>query len=212
MWLFGKLGRKKRGVGSILGAAFLVLILLSGYTSYTLYVKKVSEHAKIIQDMQNLNQKQNEESIDFVDVSTTSEDMLNITVRNIGNTEIRIRLNVEGGIEWLQHDWYSINPYYLTIVSEGNETTFEILFDIPNNIPLGDYSLTYIIRSSNYELEKQKKVTMIIYDKTEGGPGLYQDVEELKTGMDYLLLIMVICIFLIAVLIVIAIFIVIKKK
>lgn len=136
----------------------------------------------------------------------------NITVRNTGNTDIIIYCNIFGGIEWLQHDWYSISPTYWRTVSEESETTFEILFDIPSNIPLGDYSLIYIISSSNYELEKQKNVTLTIYDKTEGGPGLYQDVEELETRINYLLLILIISIFLIAVLIAIVIFILVKKK
>lgn len=149
---------------------------------------------------------------DEILIERGEKSIANITVRNTGNTEISIYCNIDGGIEWLQHDWYSISPMYWRTVSEGSETTFEILFDIPSNIPLGDYSLTYIIGSSNYELEKQKNVTLTIYDKTEGGPGLYQDVEDLKTGINYLLLIMIICIFLIAVLVVIVIFVVVKKK
>ena len=141
-----------------------------------------------------------------------AKSIVNLTAVNTGNTDLNVRLYIEAGIEWMQHDWYSISPYYWTTINEGNENTFEILFDIPNNIPLGDYSLTYIIRSSNYELEKQKNVTMTIYDKTEGGPGLYQDVQELKTGMNYVVISTIICIFLIAALIVIVISTVVKKK
>jgi len=36
MWFIGKLSRCKRGVGSIIGAIFLVLILLTGFTFYFL--------------------------------------------------------------------------------------------------------------------------------------------------------------------------------
>ena len=149
---------------------------------------------------------------DNVLIERGAKSIVNLTVRNTGNTELYVWLNIGGGIEWLQHDWYSISPYYWDTILEGNETTFEILFDIPSNIPLGDYSLTYTVRSSSYDLEKQKNVTLTIYDKTEGGLGLYQDVEDLKTGMNYLLLSMIICIFLIAVLIVIVISIMVKKK
>jgi hypothetical protein len=141
-----------------------------------------------------------------------AKSIVNLTVINTGNTDLNVGLYIEAGIEWMQHDWYSISPYYWTTINEGNENTFEILFDIPNNIPLGDYSLTYTMRSSNYELEKQKNVTMTIYDKTEGGPGLYQDVQELKTGMNYVVISTIICIFLIAALIVIVISTVVKKK
>jgi len=149
---------------------------------------------------------------DDILIERGTKSIVNLTVMNTGNTELYVWLSISGGIDWLQHDWYSISPYYWSTILEGNETTFEILFDIPSNIPLGDYSLTYTVRSSSYDLEKQKNVTLTIYDKTEGGPGLYQDVENLKTGMNYLLLGMIICIFLIAILIVIVISIVVKKK
>lgn len=149
---------------------------------------------------------------DDILIERGTKSIVNLTVRNTGNTELYVWLGIGGGIDWLQHDWYSISPYSWGTILEGNETTFEILFDIPSNIPLGDYSLTYTVRSSSYDLEKQKNVTLTIYDKTEGGPGLYQDVEDLKTGMNNLVLGMIICIFLIAALIVIVMSIVAKKK
>ena len=138
--------------------------------------------------------------------------IVNLTIRNTGNTELRIRLDIADGIEWLEHAWFSIEPSWYTAVNEEDETTFEILFDIPSNIPLGDYSLTYSIGSSNYGPLNQKNLTMTIYDKTEGGPGLYQDVQDLKTGITYLVLSMIICISLIVVLIVAVIFVMVKKS
>jgi len=149
---------------------------------------------------------------DDILIERGTKSIVNLTVKNTGNTELYVWFGIGGGIDWLQHDWYSISPYSWGTILEGDETTFEILFDIPSNIPLGDYSLTYTVMSSNYNLEKQKNVTLTIYDKTEGGPGLYQDVENLKTGMNYLLLGMIICIFLIVALIVIVMSIVAKKK
>lgn len=138
--------------------------------------------------------------------------IVNLTVRNTGNTELTVRLTIEGGLEWMQHEWYSIQPSFWKTITQGNETTFEILFDIPSNIPLGEYSLTYVVRSSNYDLEKQKNVTLTVYDITEGGPGLYQEVENLKTGMNYLLLSSIVSIFLMAALIVFVVFVMGKKK
>jgi len=148
---------------------------------------------------------------DDILIERGTKSIVNLTVRNTGNTELYIWFSIGGGIDWLQHDWYSISPYSWDTIVEGDETTFEILFDIPSNIPLGDYSLTYTVMSSSYDLEKQKNVTLTIYDKTEGGPGLYQDVEDLKTGMNNLVLGMIICIFLMAVLVVIVMSIVVKK-
>ncbi|MCK5031448.1 MAG: hypothetical protein KAR64_08275 [Thermoplasmatales archaeon] len=53
---------------------------------------------------------------------------------------------------------------------------------------------------------------MTIYDKTEGGPGLYQDVQDLKTEMSYLVISTIFCIFLIAALIVVVIATIFKKR
>lgn len=134
---------------------------------------------------------------------------VNLTVKNTGNTDLRINLNIIDGVEWLQHDWYSIEPYYWQTLDEGDEITFEILFDIPSNVPLGDYSLSYVVTSSEYGVEEQKDITLTIYDTTEGGPGLYQIIENLRISVDYLILGIIICSLLIAVLIV---FILVKKK
>ena len=140
-----------------------------------------------------------------------TKNVVNLTVRNTGNTQIRGRLGIENGIDWLQHTWFSIEPSWYVTIDEGDETTFEILFDIPSNIPLGDYGLTYALRSSNYDLEKQKNVTLTIYEKTEDGAGLYQEIENIKTNMNYLLFTSVICLFLIVILTA-AMIVVIKKK
>ena len=140
-----------------------------------------------------------------------TKNVVNLTVRNTGNTQIRGRLGIENGIDWLQHTWFSIEPSWYVTIDEGDETTFEILFDIPSNIPLGDYGLTYVLRSSNYDLEKQKNTTLTIYEKTEDGAGLYQEIENIKTNMNYLLFTSVICLFLIVILTA-AMIVVIKKK
>ena len=148
---------------------------------------------------------------DEVFIERGTKNVVNLTVKNTGNTQIRGRLDIENGIDWLQHTWFSIEPSWYVTIDEGDETTFEILFDIPGNIPLGDYGLTYVLRSSNYDLEKQKNITLTIYEKTEGGAGLYQEVENIKTNMNYLLFTSVLCLFLIVILTA-AMIIVIKKK
>jgi len=149
---------------------------------------------------------------DNVFVERGAKSIVNITVGNSGNTDLRVMLDVTEGIEWMEHDWFSITPSWYTDVNVGEETTFQILFDIPANIALGDYSVTYDMRSSNYGSVEQKDIVMTIYDKTEGGPGLYQDVQDLKTGMNYLVIGTILCMFLIAVLIVVLIFVTVKKK
>jgi len=130
MWFITKLSSNKRGVGSILGAAFLLLILLSGFASYTLYVKRVSEYTKILQDMQQLDLQRDKAKIEFISVSFTSEDELNITVKNTGSYHVHlIWLGIFDEAANTQ-DYYKINFYISPAETEpdiGNNTisTFE---------------------------------------------------------------------------------------
>jgi hypothetical protein len=90
MWFIGKLSRNKRGAGSIVGAVFIVLILLTGFTYYFLHVNVTEDYTKTLQDMQELDSRRNRESIEFTRVSKTSENKLNVTVKNTGSYQIHI--------------------------------------------------------------------------------------------------------------------------
>jgi hypothetical protein len=87
MCFIGKLSRGKRGVGSIIGATFLVLILLTGYTFYFLNVDVSADYSKTLEDMQELDQKRNKENIEFTTVSFNQDGKLNITVKNTGSQQ-----------------------------------------------------------------------------------------------------------------------------
>jgi len=149
---------------------------------------------------------------DNIFVERGEKSIVNVTVKNTGNTNLNVMLDVTDGLEWLEHSWFSIQPSWYIDMDVDEETTFQILFDIPVNIALGDYSVTYDMKSSNYGPVKQKNIVMTIYDKTEGGPGLYQDVQDLKTEMSYLVISTIFCIFLIAALIVVVIATIFKKR
>jgi hypothetical protein len=86
----GKLSRDKRGAGSIIGAVFILLILSSGFTFYMLNVNVTEEYTKTVQDMQQLDLKRNKENIEFTSVSITSEDKLNMTVKNTGSYQAHL--------------------------------------------------------------------------------------------------------------------------
>jgi hypothetical protein len=84
MRFIGKLSRDKRGIGSLVGAAFLILILLSGFAFYMLEVNITDEYRETLGTMDELDLKKEQEKIEFVSVSTTEEDKLDITVKNTG--------------------------------------------------------------------------------------------------------------------------------
>ncbi len=87
MCFIGRLSRGRRGVGSVIGATFLVLILLTGYMFYFLNIDVSADYSKTLEEMQELDQKRNKENIEYITVSFNQDDKLNITVRNIGSQQ-----------------------------------------------------------------------------------------------------------------------------
>ena len=87
MFFIGKHSRLRRGVGSVIGATFLVLILLTGYMFYFLNVDVSADYSKTLEDMQELDQKRNKENIEFTTVSFNQDGKLNITVKNTGSQQ-----------------------------------------------------------------------------------------------------------------------------
>jgi len=132
MWSTGKLRRDRRGAGSIIGAVFLILILLSGYIFYTLNVNVANDYTETLQDMQQLDLKKNKENIDFASVSFSEEGELNITVENTGSSQIHLiwlgifdETVTPSTQEYYEIDFY-VNPAE-TVTNIGNEdvSTFE---------------------------------------------------------------------------------------
>ena len=74
----------------MIGAAFVLLILLSGFTFYTLYVNVTKDFTDTLLEMQQLDLKRSKENVEFVSVSITSENKLNITVKNVGSCQIHL--------------------------------------------------------------------------------------------------------------------------
>lgn len=90
MWFTGKLSRDKRGVGSIVGAVFMLLILLTGFAYYFVNVNVTENYNKILQDMNELNLQRNKENIEFTSVSITANNKLNINIKNTGSYNVHL--------------------------------------------------------------------------------------------------------------------------
>jgi hypothetical protein len=80
----GRLRRRKEGVGSIIGAVFIVLILLSGLTFYATYLGITDRYNGTIASMGDLGWNQNQERIVIKQVTITATNNLNLTVENQG--------------------------------------------------------------------------------------------------------------------------------
>jgi len=122
----------RRGIGTVVGTAFFLLILLSGFSLYMLQLNGMKNYANVINEMQELDQKRNFENVEVISVTTTVLDMLNITVRNIGSYQIHfIWLGIYDEALSSQ-EYYKIDFY----IDPG-----ETLTDIRNDsisIPIGE--------------------------------------------------------------------------
>jgi len=180
----GKLSHDKRAAGSIIGAVFLVLILLSGFTFYTLIVNVANDYTVRLQDMQELDSRKYKENIEFVSVSF-NQDMLNLTVRNMGPYLARlIWLGIFDETANTQ-DYYEIdfqvNPFE-TVTNIGNENipsfegekrTIQLVTELGNTF---GYSYPPGEEESEYD-----------FVDTEGGPptiGSHSFFEAQRSGPD----------------------------
>jgi len=122
----GRLSQDKRGIGSIIGAVFLILILLSGYAFYALNFNVTRDYTEILQDMQQLDLERNKENIEFVIVSFNLN-RLNLTINNIGSCQshlIWLGIFNETVTPNIQ-DYYRINFYINpaeTVTNVGNSS------------------------------------------------------------------------------------------
>jgi hypothetical protein len=83
----GKPSRRKKAVGSIIGAVFLVLIILSGFTFYQLYLNIADHYNETLQSMGESDWSRNREKIVIKNVEITGSSNLNVTVENDGTLQ-----------------------------------------------------------------------------------------------------------------------------
>jgi hypothetical protein len=122
----GRLSQDKRGIGSIIGAVFLILILLSGYAFYALNFNVTKGYTETLQDMQQLDLEKNKENIEFVTVSFSLNE-LNMTIKNTGSCQSHLiwlgifNETVTPNMQYYYRIDFYINPAE-TVTSVGNSS------------------------------------------------------------------------------------------
>ncbi len=86
----GRLSRNNRGVGSIVGGTFLVLILISGFLFYALVLNVTQHYNDTIGSMSEADWNRSREQLVIKDVRITSANKLNVTVENRGSVSSRL--------------------------------------------------------------------------------------------------------------------------
>jgi hypothetical protein len=106
--------RSRRGIGSILGGAFLVLIMLIGYTVYTFSIQAINDQQQVLSDMRAYDIERSREAFKSDSEPLWSTNHLNVSIQNIGpmTTNI-IWIGIWNGTHW---------NYSLTQVQVLNET------------------------------------------------------------------------------------------
>jgi hypothetical protein len=80
----GRLSQHNRGVGSIIGAVFVALILLSGLTFYAVTQGITQHYNSTMSSMSDMDWNRNQEKVVIKQIAITSTYKLNVTVENDG--------------------------------------------------------------------------------------------------------------------------------
>jgi hypothetical protein len=154
---------RRRGAGSIIGSAFLLLILLTGFTFYTIHFKESREYTTTLQRMQQLDMKRSAEELIFVELSTNASDMLNVTLRNGGTYQSHIIFLVMYNDSSVTPEYYEMDVYL-----EPGETET----DLPGDV-------VYVHDGEEWEIQFLTELGNVFsYSYPEDGQGTSEDGED----------------------------------
>jgi len=83
----GRLRLHDKGVGSIIGAVFVALILLSGFAFYAIMQDVTQQYNNTISSMNSADWQRSQESIVIQQIAITSTNQLNVTLENNGSLQ-----------------------------------------------------------------------------------------------------------------------------
>src|SRR5271157_2985247 len=90
MRLIGWLSQRNRGVGSIIGAVFIVLIILSAFAFYAVALDTTQKYNNTISSMSAIVGNRNQENIAIKQIAVTGTNQLNVTAENYGSIQSHI--------------------------------------------------------------------------------------------------------------------------
>jgi hypothetical protein len=109
----------------VIGAAFIVLIITTWYAYYQFELNEQNRYLEIIRNNQELNERQNKESLEILTIVSTSENKINITLRNNGpNLSHLIYIGIINDSDD-SVQYYSISEYIEpeeTLTNVGNDS------------------------------------------------------------------------------------------
>lgn len=198
MCFIGKHRRGRRGVGSIIGATFLVLILLTGYMFYFLNIDVSADYSKTLEEMQELDQKRYKENIEYITVSFNQDDKLNITVKNTGSQQthfiwLGIVDEAANAQKYYEIDFYVDPAETVSDIRNETMTTFEgedrviqLVTELGNTFtfPLESRAAYYFVDNdtSNKDDSDDKGAHSLFSAEQAGPDGIVDSLTEGDTG------------------------------
>jgi|GEM_PF-1589966 len=90
MRLIGWLRQRNRGVGSIIVAVFIALIILSAFAFYAVTLNTTQQYNNTISSMSATDWNRNQENIEIKQIAITGTNQLNVTAENYGSIQSHI--------------------------------------------------------------------------------------------------------------------------
>lgn len=149
----------RRGVGSLIGIGFLLMILALGFSYYNLSIRVEERRIDVLTEVSERDRDAADENLDIQSVALTVGNSLNLTIKNTGN--------VFSEIEWIGviDETLSTQEYYRTTAS---------LNPVETQKDIGNSSIS-MNPSNTYTIQVLTKLGNIYYgeypEPTTGGSG-----------------------------------------
>jgi hypothetical protein len=191
-----------RGVGSILGAAFLLLILITGFAIYAVHTGELGDYAEVLREMTEMDGRRNKENIEIMAIETTAVDGINISVRNQGPVQAHlIYIGVfdtgpSNTQKYYKVDYYVDPAETLTnvmdpaiTIAQGQERVVQLVTDLGNTVaskyptpieePSGASIYDFVDEASDF----MAKGSHSFFAGQQAGPdGIVDSMTEVNTG------------------------------
>ena len=88
--LLTKLNQSRKGVGTIIGAVFVVLIIISAFTVYEVALLNMNSYTATVTAMNQADSNRGGEELSVLSIIAAVDSSLNITVKNVGDVDSNI--------------------------------------------------------------------------------------------------------------------------
>ena len=78
---FSKFRRSKRGVGSVVGAVFVILIILSGFVFYQIALLTMNNYNRVTDEMNQAEWRRSNEELTIVKAHITGDNYLDVKLK-----------------------------------------------------------------------------------------------------------------------------------